>query len=189
MKRSLPRLILAATRYGALSREDAEDVAIEAIEKTMIRLPKISFKGGAAGKDPLFNYMLRAARNGLADIHRSRVREREVRKDLGANLVAGRPVTRPRFVSDGPDDDDDQRDLVEPRAPSDGSVEGASGELAAMREFLETLSEQDRLMLLLHAEGVMNSKQIGEEVGRTDAAVRQQIRRLLDRFQKERANV
>ena len=68
-------------------------------------------------------------------------------------------------------------------------MEGASGELAAMREFLETLSEQDRLMLLLHAEGVMNSKQIGEEVGRTDAAVRQQIRRLLDRFQKERANV
>ncbi len=185
---ALRRLIVAAMRYGA-SREDAEEIALEAIFKTSRRLKEISFTR-AGGKDPLFNYMVKAVRNATIERHRAKVRERGVLEDLGANLVTDRARAAARFQSVDSDDDAGALDPDEPQTPSlYSSGEAASPEVVAMREFLQTLSEQDRLILQLQAEGVMTSKEIGEQVGLNDAAVRQRVKRLHDHFRKERQNV
>lgn len=189
VNRSLRRLIVAAMRYGAALREDAEEIALDAIYNTLRNLSNLSFKG-VGGKDPLFNYMVKSARHAAIDLHRSKVKEQDALAELGATLAAARVPTVARFQSRDPEDDNDTTETGELRALSQGgSDEVMSGEVSQMSDFLSALTEGDRLLVQLHAEGVMTSGEIGREVGLSDAAVRQRVKRLRDRFRKERQDV
>lgn len=189
VNRSLRRLIVAAMRYGAALREDAEEIALDAIYNTLRNLSNLSFKG-VGGKDPLFNYMVKSARHAAIDLHRSKVKEQDALAELGATLAAARVPTVARFQSRDPEDDSDTTETGELRALSQGgSDEVMSGEVSQMSDFLSALTEGDRLLVQLHAEGVMTSGEIGREVGLSDAAVRQRVKRLRDRFRKERQDV
>ncbi len=189
VNRSLRRLIVAAMRYGAALREDAEEIAWDAIYNTLRNVSNLSFKG-VGGKDPLFNYMVKSARHAAIDLHRLKVKEQDALAELGATLAAARVPTVARFQSRDPEDDSDTTETGELRALSQGgSDEVMSGEVSQMSDFLSALTEGDRLLVQLHAEGVMTSGEIGREVGLSDAAVRQRVKRLRDRFRKERQDV
>ena len=95
--------------------------------------------------------MVKAVRNATIERHRAKVRERGVLEDLGANLAIDRARAAARFQSVDSYDDAGALDPDEPQTPSlYSSGEAASPEVVAMREFLQTLSEEDRLILQLH---------------------------------------
>jgi RNA polymerase sigma factor (sigma-70 family) len=170
---ALPRLVRLAMRYGA-SREDAEDIALDAIVETLARLDKLEFEG-AVGTDPLYNYLARAAHNGALMLHRARSRENAALASVASEALGG-IRRRGSSMEPGEDDDpaDDEADLT---SRSEAAVT-PSPQILQLREYMSTLSEQDRLLLLLHAEEVLSSAEIGDVVGLEPANVRQRVSRL-----------
>lgn len=177
--RALPRLRSIAMRVGA-SFEDGEEVAMDAIFNTLLRLGQLSFDA-ATGKDPLFSYMAEAARKGAFGRRRKQRRDQAALSEVALSLPP----------QNSPDDGDslDNLDFEPDGAASTpftaAAAPGQQTKLKALwREFEAQLSEEDKLILALSAEGVLNSREIGSELGLTDATVRQRYKRIADRFRK-----
>lgn len=177
VEQATPRLIAIVRRDGA-SIEDAEDAAQEAIFNSLRRLAELKFDG-VPGKDPFFNYLVRAARNYIFDKHR--VDEQRGRLPSQIQSLDERQAVVPAGGGlDEPDTDDDanahQAEIEEP------VVAAQDGRVQFIKDFLDALSPEDQLMLQLDAEDVLTSGEIGLEVGLRGDTVRQRVRRLHQRF-------
>lgn len=184
---ALPRLIFFAKRYGATILEDAEEIANWVIYKTISNLTKLRFDT-YGGKDPLFNYMVKAVKNSAIELNRERRREQEAIEEVGTGLLSipiRRAVGAVAVEAEDAWTDSVSDELVAPYETSAAD----SKNIAAVKQFLAGLNEQDRLILLLHAEGVLSSREIGESLGLEPANVRQRTLRLHNRFRKEFPNV
>jgi RNA polymerase sigma factor (sigma-70 family) len=172
MSGALPRLVGLVRRYGA-SREDSEEIAIDAILSTLARLDRVDFAVDG-GKDPLFNYMAKTARHDVIQRNRRHLRETET-----VASVALLTSSRGSAADDPSEDDEPAAALESGRSTPTGG--GASPASTYLLEFLDTLDEENKLLMRLYAEGVLTSEEIAEALGLQAAAVRKRWQRLSER--------
>ena len=173
-----PRLI-QILRYHGASPEDAEEAAQEALINCHLRLESLDLEGGP-GKDPFFNYLITAARNAEKYRHR-----RDVKRGRGTGQIESLDERRSIKVGDHAREADPEDEAADDSWDSahQGNASSEDPRLAKLREFLDTLSPEDMLMLQWDAEDALTSKEIGLEVGLKAANVRQRVRRLHRRFE------
>jgi len=176
--RALRPLMAIALRKGAATKEDAEEIALFAIDNTLRRLAELDLERGR-GADPLFSYLATATVRGV----QQRFRDAEIERAAlarAANTDASAPV---RHLGDG--EVGEGQPVWSNAGPA--AQDSAADDTRWLTQFLASLDPIDRVLAELRAYTTLTWEDIAHDLGITSDAARQRwtrIRKKAEQFKR-----